>query len=184
MKSNKCDPVALSRLYRREHPMLVRFLIRMTRCRAAAEDVAQMTWLKLICALERGVCAVSGDNELRAYLYEVARNTFIDEHTRKHGLSRTRATDPGVVADLVARTCSAPSAEEELSRLEISARIGQAIDALPKPQQEVVRMWCAGASIEGMAARAAAPRDTVLSRKKYAFARMRQTLAPLAAAFG
>jgi DNA-directed RNA polymerase specialized sigma24 family protein len=63
-------------------------------------------------------------------------------------------------------------------------RIGQAIDALPAPQREVIRMWCAGTSIESMAARAAAPRDTVLSRKKYAFARMRQTLAPLAASFG
>jgi RNA polymerase sigma-70 factor, ECF subfamily len=184
MMSMHYDRVALGRVYRREHPTLIRFLSRMTRCRDAAEDVAQIAWLKMICALRRGACAAADDHELRAYVYEVARNTFIDEHTRKHGLARTLATDPGVMAVLAAQALQAPSAEEELLRLERGTRIARAIDSLPTPQGEAVRMWCAGISIEDMAARAAAPRDTVLSRKKYAFARLRQSLAPLASTFG
>ena len=58
------------------------------------------------------------------------------------------------------------------------------LEAEGPKQREVVAMWCAGASIEGMARHAAAPRDTVLSRKKYAFARLRVTLAPIAPAVG
>jgi RNA polymerase sigma factor (sigma-70 family) len=181
MKTN-CDGVALARLYRREHPMLVRFLIRMTRCRAAAEDVAQMAWLKLLHARQRGLCAMSRDQELRAYLYEVARNTFIDEHTRKFAGSRTRATDPNIVAELASRSASAPSAEDELEQLEIGRSVSRAVNALPPSQREVVTMWCAGTSIENMALNSAAPRDTVLSRKKYAFARLRTALTPLAPA--
>lgn len=181
MRTN-CDGVALTRLYRREHPILVRFLIRMTRCRAAAEDVAQMAWLKLLSARQRGICCVSPDQELRAYLYEVARNTFIDEHTRKFAGARTQATAPSIVAELASRACSVPSAEDELVQLEIGRSVARAVNALPPPQREVVALWCAGASIEGMVRHSAAPRDTVLSRKKYAFARLRRALMPLASA--
>jgi len=180
MTEAKGEGGVMGRLYRRENPVLVRFLVRMTRCRAAAEDLAQMAWLKLIHARRRGLCDTERDAELRSWLFEVARNTFIDEHTRKHAGSRTRATDPAVVADLAERLANAPSAEDETAQLEVGARLAGAINALPPPQREVIVMWCAGTSIEGMVRRCAAPRDTVLSRKKYALARMRQSLAPLA----
>jgi RNA polymerase sigma factor (sigma-70 family) len=164
--------------------MLVRFLIRMTRCRAAAEDVAQMSWLKLIHARKRGMCRVVCDQELRAYLYEVARNTFIDEHTRKFNGSRTRPTDPGIVAELASRASSAPSAEEEIVRFDIGRSVERAVNALPAPQREIIAMWCADTSIAAMANQAAVPRDTVLSRKKYAFARLRAALMPVAPSAG
>jgi DNA-directed RNA polymerase specialized sigma24 family protein len=46
----------------------------------------------------------------------------------------------------------------------------------------VIVLWMAGTSIKDMAAACRAPTDTVLSRKKYAVARMRRSLADLAGA--
>jgi DNA-directed RNA polymerase specialized sigma24 family protein len=50
------------------------------------------------------------------------------------------------------------------------------VDRLPAEQRKVSLMWSQGASIREMAAACHAPRDTVLSRKKYAVARLRGTI--------
>lgn len=68
------------------------------------------------------------------------------------------------------------SPEHACDRDGIIADIQQAIGRLPHPQQAVIRLWMAGASIERMIADTGACRDTVLSRKKYAFRRMRSEL--------
>lgn len=173
------DQVLLHRLFQRENVMLVRFLTGFTHCRASAEDLAQLAWLRLISALRRGVCTASREVELRAYLYETARNLFIDECTRKHHAARTRSTDPGELAELLARDAYSPSAEDEVQHRQTQTALQRAMALLPDRQREVVVMWCAGESAQEMARRAGAPYETVLSRKKYAFARMRDSLAPV-----
>jgi DNA-directed RNA polymerase specialized sigma24 family protein len=50
------------------------------------------------------------------------------------------------------------------------------VDRLPAEQRKVILMWSQGASIREMASACDAPRDTVLSRKKYAVARLRNTI--------
>ena len=47
---------------------------------------------------------------------------------------------------------------------------------LPAEQRKVILLWSQGASIREMAAACDAPTDTVLSRKKYAVARLRGTI--------
>jgi DNA-directed RNA polymerase specialized sigma24 family protein len=58
-------------------------------------------------------------------------------------------------------------------RQQLTSRVRHAIERLPHSQQTVVRLWMAGTSIEGMVAATGACRDTVLSRKKYAFRRLK-----------
>lgn len=171
----------LESLYSRYHRLLVRFLTRMTRCPQRAEDLAQVAWLKLMGALGRGVCA-GGEQELRAYLFTIARNAFLDEYTRKHEAMRTRAVDPGLLDALISRNDCGPDPESELQRSQVNALLRDAVDELPVEQRKVIRMWSQGVSIKEMAAVCGAPTDTVLSRKKYAVARMRGRLTAVALA--
>ena len=156
----------LADLFVRHHTMLVHFLARLTGCPERAEDLAQVAWLKLLSALMRGICGARGDRELRAYVFEVARNAWLDEYTRKHGEARTRAFDPAEIERLTDAGASEPGPEEQLHRAQIHARVSQAVIELPPEQRLVIRMWSQGTSIRDMARASDAPADTVLSRKK------------------
>jgi len=169
----------LADLYSRYHAMLVRFLVRKTHCPQRAEDVAQAAWLKLLSALSRGVCGTRSISELRAYVFEVAHNTWLDEYTRKHGEVRTRSFDP-MDLERLCENSGGTAPDEEVHRGQVDRLLRSALTALPAEQQQVIRMWCQGTSIREMSRASAAPRDTVLSRKKYALARMRGALAGVA----
>ena len=169
------------RLFACHHRLLVRFLTRMTHCPQRAEDLAQVSWLKLISARERGACAAGSDGELRAYLFTIARNAFLDEYTRKHEAMRTRPVDPCVL-DAMQSGLQDEGPEQEIDRHQRALRLRQAVARLPAEQQKVIGMWSQGASIREMAAACAAPTDTVLSRKKYAVARLRGAFAAAAMA--
>lgn len=161
------------KLYATYQPLLVRFLTRMTRCPQRAEDLAQVAWLKLLAARSRGACQTSSDIELRAYLFTVARNAFLDEYTRKHEAVRTRAVDPVVLDALINESSSVAGPELAAEREQAHAILHGAVAMLPAEQRKVIGLWSQGASIREMASECAAPTDTVLSRKKYAVARLR-----------
>lgn len=169
-------------LFTRHHAALVRFLTRMTRCPQRAEDLAQVAWLKVLSACNRGTCAASDENELRAYVFTVARNAFLDEYTRKHEALRTRCVDPFALDGL--GTASDPGPDQEVERMQVRAVVQGAVERLPAEQRRVIRLWSNGASIREMSAACCAPRDTVLSRKKYAVARLRGFFADGALAAG
>ena len=166
-------------LYQRHHTALIRFLTRMTRCLQRAEDLAQGAWLKVLTARATGSCPANDENALRAYLYAVARNAFIDECTRKHDSVRTRLMAPGDL-EAVAAAGSSPGPEETLEREQLQRLIRRAVTTLPAEQRVVIDLWSRGTSIRDMAARTTAPVDTVLSRKKYAFGKLRRELVAVA----
>jgi RNA polymerase sigma factor (sigma-70 family) len=155
----------------------------MTHCRTRAEDLAQLTWLKLLTALrERSLCP-GDESGLRAYLYTIARNTFIDEHTRKHESIRAQSVDPADLELLTHREALHVSTpDERLERAQTAEIVQRVVHSLPAEQRNVIEMWCVETSIKTIAIRTSAPSDTVLSRKKYAMARMRGQLAHLALA--
>lgn len=167
-------------LFLRYHRMLVAFLTRMTRCPQRAEDLAQVAWLKLLHVRSRGAGPGTDEKELRAYLFTVGRNAFLDEYTRKHAAVRTSTMDPALLEALLARSPSGPGPDEALERQQVSAALQSAVGNLPPEQRKVILMWARGTSIQDMATACAAPTDTVLSRKKYALARMRTRLAAAA----
>lgn len=169
-------------LYRQYHEPLIGYLTRMTRCRSRAEDLAQLTWVKLLGAMRREAVPAADEAGLRAYLYAIARNAFLDECTRKHESIRARVVDPAGLDALLAPDHYSPGPEDEVQRSQSAEVVRSALKDLAEEQRTVILMWCAGTSIRAMAARSAAPRDTVLSRKKYALAHLRSRLAGLACA--
>jgi RNA polymerase sigma factor (sigma-70 family) len=173
-----CDTTTL---YQNHQPALVQYLTRLTGCRQRAEDLAQTVWLRLLTAQRRGDALPAEFGRLRGYLFACSRHLYIDEYARKHGQCRTYMVDPADFDSLAGDDATAANPEDVTARDSLSAAVREAVDRLPTEQSQVIRMWSSGASIREMAQDTAAPVDTVLSRKKYAFARMRLELAGMAA---
>ncbi len=159
--------------------MLRRFLLGLTRRPEVAEDLAQQLWLKLLEAARGGRFLPVDDTSLRSYLFAAARNLFLDECVRKHGASRTMSHDPSTIEVLAGpgQGSGDDGLEEACGREQVAAHVQRAIRQLPAPQQAVIRLWMSGASIDAMTQATGACRDTVLSRKKYAFRRLGAHLA-------
>lgn len=123
------DEGAIRMIFRVYHPLLVRYLRH--RAGGAAEDLASETWL----AVAQGLPAfVGGPDELRAWLFAVARNKVAD-HYRAVGRRVQvveldhRAQRGGVVED---------HAEAVSTRIDVQESIGALVDHLPPDQAEVV----------------------------------------------
>jgi RNA polymerase sigma-70 factor (ECF subfamily) len=180
---NTADPIRqlVGRHFGPVNAHLIRYLRRKTRCPDRAEDLAQLAWLKVLASTQQGVHPPT-EGALRAYVFTIARNAFIDECTRKHDVVRTRVIDRAALEAITSPPDAAGNPETELQHSQTRDLIKRLLEVLPEAQRQVVLMWSAGTSIKDMAREAGAPQDTVLSRKKYAFARMRIELAGLTGA--
>jgi RNA polymerase sigma factor (sigma-70 family) len=161
------DRTALERLFERNRGALLRFLTRLSRNRAVAEDVAQQTWLKVIDVANQGAFAAASGVAFRTWLCTLAR---------KFAAARSVPLPPDLGATLAAVHRVAPDPAEPLDERQRNARLYKALRRLPLEQRQVVAMWADGMRIGAIAALTAAPRDTVLSRKKYALAKLRAML--------
>lgn len=170
--------VRFAMLAARYGDMLHRFLHGLARRPDVAEDLVQQLWLKLLEAARAGRFLPVDDSALRSYLFAAARNLFLDECVRKHGSSRTVAQDPFLLEALIGADGSDArgSPEESCHQQQLTAEVHAAMQRLPESQRTVVGLWMGGASIESMVVATGACRDTVLSRKKYAFRRLKGDL--------
>lgn len=170
------DRGALARLVERNGGALLRFLIRLSRNRAIAEDVAQQTWLKVIDVARQGTFTASSGVAFRTWLCTLARNHFIDEYQRKFAAARSVPLPVDLCSMLAEAHRVVPDPGEPLDEFQQTAQLRKALLRLPEEQRRVVALWAEGMRIGAIAALTAAPRDTVLSRKKYALAKLRVLL--------
>ena len=170
------DDTALARLFERNRGALLRFLTRLSRNRAIAEDVAQQTWLKVMDVAHQGAFAATSGVAFRTWLCTLARNHFIDEYRRKFIASRSVPLPLDLGATLAEADQVAPDPAEPLEDGQRSERLHEALSRLPFEQRRVLTLWADGVRIGAIAALTEAPRDTVLSRKKYALAKLRLLL--------
>lgn len=167
------DRTALARLVERNGGALLRFLIRLSRNRTIAEDVAQQTWLKVIDVARQGTFAAASGVAFRTWLCTLARNHFIDEYQRKFAAARTVPLPVDLCTVLAEVHRVVPDPAEPLDARQRTVQLRKALLRLPFEQRQVVALWADGMRIGAIAALTAAPRDTVLSRKKYALAKLR-----------
>ncbi len=159
------DVAAFERLFARHRNTLIQFLWSLSGNQTVAEDVSQYCWTRLM----EGAYEPRPGATIIAWLRTTGRNRYIDEYTRRHEASRTEAvenSDP--------RLGAAASALESAALEETRATISNALAALPLEQRDVIAMWLQGFSIKEMMAATKVPRDTVLSRKKYALKKLKQ----------
>lgn len=168
------DLAAFEELYARHKQALLAFACRLSGDRTVAEDVSQQTWLKLIDAARSGAFARQAGASFRTWLCTLARNHYIDHYQRKAAAVRNVELPDELPEAVAGRD---PDPLEALEARELGERLHRALRELPFEQREVIALWAAGMEIEMMQTLIGAPRDTILSRKKYALAKLRTSLA-------
>jgi RNA polymerase sigma-70 factor (ECF subfamily) len=161
------DVAAFETLYGRHKDPLFRYLLRLCRQRATAEDVFQEVWGKVI---------KSRDNyrptaRFTTFLYHVARNCFIDHVRRNKRHGNTADVEPDSQAD--SAECPETLAERSLAR----RRLDIALQSLPDEQRDVFLLYEeAGLSLDEIATITDCKRETAKSRLRYANRKLRAAL--------
>lgn len=161
------DVAAFEVLYRRHKDPLFRYLLRLCRQPAAAEDVFQEVWSKII---------RSRDNyrptaKFTTFLYHVAHNCFIDYLRRSKRHADTADIEPDTQPDCAERP--EMLVERHLAR----RRLDTALQALPDEQRDVFLLHEeAGLNLDEIAAVTDCKRETAKSRLRYAVRKLRAAI--------
>ena len=161
---------AFDQLYRRHKGGLYRYLLRLCRDSATAEELFQDVWTNLIRA--RASYTVSA--RFATYLYRLAHNRLIDHYRRDKPAALVSFDDEqSAFAELPAARESEPHAAYEVK--EQAARLLALLSELPAAQCEAfVLQHEAGMSVEEIAAVTGVGRETAKSRLRYAMAKLRE----------
>lgn len=167
------DYGAFERLFVRHKDGLLRFLMRLAGEPAVAEDASQHTWLKVIDVARQGAFEARSGVTFRTWLFTLARNHFIDEYQRKAVNARRVSLAAEPAEDASPHLPAPPNPVDVLHEKQLSEQLNQALRRLPFEQREVIALWASGMDLETMVMVIGAPRDTILSRKKYALTKLR-----------
>lgn len=167
------DPEALAAVLTRYQNRLYRFLLRLTHQPAEAEDLFQLTWLRVA---ERHR-QYNPRQSFEAWLFTVARNLAIDHLRRARPQSLDVATDEG--PSLAEQLPSAgPTALERLLARERADLVLSALQQLPVPYREILTLrFEEEMQLEEIAGVIGAPLSTVKTRLARGLERMRRLLA-------
>ena len=167
------DGDAFRLLFARHKESLLAYLQRLAGRVDVAEDVSQQAWLKLLEVARKGAYTPSDFASFRTFLFTLARNYYMDKHVRA---SAARVNPLGGEVENRLPDAAA-SLDDAAAARQMGAMLDAALRELPYEQRDVVALWSAGIDIDTIAAMIDAPRDTVISRKKYALSKLRQSLA-------
>jgi RNA polymerase sigma-70 factor (ECF subfamily) len=166
------DPDAFDALLARYQNRLYRYLLRLTANPAAAEDLFQDTWLKVITRIHR----YDERRPFEPWLFSVARNLGIDHLRRVSPESLDEPLESGQTrgAQLGA---AGPGALERLLEKEQQVRLEKRLNELPALYREALSLrFEEEMTFEEMAEVLAAPLSTVKSRVQRALAQLRRSL--------
>jgi RNA polymerase sigma-70 factor (ECF subfamily) len=145
---------------------LYRTGLRMTRSEAEAEDLVQETYIK---AFRHRDQFTPGTN-LKAWLFRILTNTFINQYRRKATRPETTVLDDVEESILyrhmrdVSPGLSSPDPEAELIDSTLSSEVKEALEALPEKFRTTVLLDVEGFSYKEIAQMLDIPIGTVMSR--------------------
>jgi RNA polymerase sigma-70 factor (ECF subfamily) len=175
------DLGAFSGLVERHEKGLYNFILRQTRSPAAAEDLVQEVFLRIV---EK---AGSFKHEARftTWAYTIARNLCVD-HMRKTSLRRHPSLDQeapdsqgkgGTLGEKVADLRPHGAGERTAIANEIHIKVTAAVEGLPHEQREVFLLrQVANLPFQEIATITGATENTVKSRMRYALERLQEAL--------
>ena len=161
------DVAAFEILYRRHNDALYRYLLRLCRNSAAAEDVFQDVWGKIVKAREK----YRPTAKFTTFLYHVAYNCFIDYVRR----NKRHAGHANIEPDSHPDNREQPDqlTERSLARRRLEA----ALEMLPDEQRDVFLLHEeAGLSLDQIATITDCKRETAKSRLRYAVRKLREAI--------
>jgi len=161
------DVSAFELLYRRHNDALYRYLLRLCRNPAAAEDVFQEVWGKIIKTRDN----YRPTAKFTTFLYHVAYNCFID-HVRRN---KRHANPVDIEPDSQPDSGEQPDTltERSLAR----RRLETALETLPDEQRDVFLLHEeAGLSLDQIASITDCKHETAKSRLRYAVRKLRAAI--------
>ena len=165
------DLRAFDTLYARCRGMLYRFILRSVADRASADELFQETWSRLIASRER----YRVEAKFSTWLLQIAHNLIVDSFRRARPQAGPEETEV-VMSGLDIPDSERP--EQVLTEFEQRRRLQMALDGLPEEQREafVLRVE-SGLGLVEIAQITGAGQETVKSRLRYAFAKIREKFA-------
>ena len=168
------DLDALSALLTRYQNRLYRYLLRLVREPAEAEDLFQQTWIRVAEKIRQ----YDPRRNFEAWLFTVARNIAIDHlrRIRPQSLDEPIEGAPGESAATRLQSSERPVLDGIVER-ERTSRLAHALDLLPVTHREVLTLrFEEEMKLEEIAEVIDIPLSTVKTRLRRALDRLRQTL--------
>lgn len=162
------DIAAFEMLYKRHNDSLYRYLLRLSRNTATAEDLYQEVWSKIIKTRER----YRPTAKFTTFLYRVAHNAFVDYVRR----NKRYAGSAEVPIDAIEDTAQSldDATETSLAREKMKC----ALLSLPDEQRDTFLLHEeAGLTLDDIAHVTGSNRETAKSRLRYATNKLRAALA-------
>jgi len=162
-------------LYERYRRPLYQFVLHGCSNPAQASELFQDIWMSVISAREQ----FSNTGTFKSWIYRIARNALIDFY-RKKGNRTHDAFDEEKTFDNVS-SIEAPLSPMELTELNANReQVQQAIQSLPWRQRDALNLKIiAGFTLAEIALEQGEPVETVKSRLRYAYSKLRQQLRAL-----
>lgn len=161
------DQEALARLHDRHGSQAFARAMRITRSREAAEDIVQMSFIKLwraprLYSRDRG--------SFRGWFLKIVSNLAIDQ-VRKEA---TRQRLGSAISDQLQAEDTGADPFEEVARRLNSAAVHRAMGSLPRPQREVLELaYFKDRSLPEIATLTSLPVTTIKGRMRLALQKMR-----------
>jgi RNA polymerase sigma-70 factor (ECF subfamily) len=176
------DAAAFERLYARHKGPTYRYLLRHTSERPVADELHQDVWMSVVRARER----YAAEARFKTWVYTLARHRLIDHWRARRGTRFTSLDDDGAAAMLdtqLAAERGGTLGDDPLS-VTIDAQAGLrlvvALADVPAAQRDAFLLHVeAGLSLEEIARLVGAPPETIKSRLRYAYRRLRAALEDL-----
>ncbi len=175
------DAGAFDRLYDRHRGGLYRYLVRHLGNAGLADELFQDVWMNAI----RARASYVPTAKFATWLYTLAHHRLVD-HWRSSGRARVESFDDEGDDDIGARVeaIAGSRVDEPETRVASRAareRIDAALSELPPAQRDAFLLHIeSGLSLADIAAMTGAGEETVKSRVRYAYAKLRAALEDLA----
>ena len=170
---------AFDRLYARHRGGTYRYLLRHTGNAASAQEMHQDVWLKVVRARD----GYTPDARFTTWLYTIARHRLVDHWRSQRGILFTSLQDEGADNALDDLGMDDGSGMDPLS-MTIDAQCGrrlvEALAGVPPAQRDAFLLHVEGGlSLPEIAALTSTSAETVKSRLRYAYKRLRAVLEDL-----
>ena len=170
---------AFEQLYARHRGGTYRYLLRHTGSPATAEELHQEVWLRVVRARD----SWSPQARFATWLYTIARNRLVDHWRARRGTHVVSLDDEGVESAVEAVLMDGGAEADPLSltmHVESGQRLVAALEAIPPAQRDAFLLHVEGGlGLREIAALSGTSIETVKSRLRYAYGRLRTALEDL-----
>lgn len=173
------NSAAFERLYARHRGGSYRYLLRHTCHAPTAEELHQDVWLKIVRARD----GYAPEAKFTTWLYTIARRRLVDHWRSARDRRFTSLQDEGIETEVDRTLANDPPDDDPLSKTideQSGRRLVAALADVPPAQRDAFLLHVEGGlALQDIADLTSTPVETVKSRLRYAYRRLRAALEDL-----